>query len=133
MKSGKTFGKMSGYSKSEIRTSIREDIRISETWRISVISYMYPISKQYYPNPKSKNSAYIKKNLYNRINKLFGWSDARIISVPFTLIRNKWFTGTISNECRRERRRYVFIHGWRSTRLVVDQTHKHSMSGRREY
>jgi hypothetical protein len=36
---------MSGYPKYEIRIVIREDIRISEIRRISVISYPYPISE----------------------------------------------------------------------------------------
>ncbi|PWZ05751.1 hypothetical protein Zm00014a_006201 [Zea mays] len=60
---------MSGYPKYEIRTVIREDIRISEIRRISVISYPYPISELYYPNsnPKSENSANIRKKLSNRI------------------------------------------------------------------
>ncbi|PWZ11823.1 hypothetical protein Zm00014a_011076 [Zea mays] len=77
---------MSGYPKYEIRTVIREDIRISEIRRISVISYPYPISELYYPNsnPKSENSADIRKKLSNRIISLFGRSDGRIISVPFT-------------------------------------------------
>jgi hypothetical protein len=77
---------MSGYPKYEIWTVIREDIQISEIRRISVISYLYPISELYYPNsnPKSKNSADIRKKLSNRIISLFGRSDGRIISVPFT-------------------------------------------------
>jgi hypothetical protein len=77
---------MSGYPKYEIRTGIREDIRISEIRQISVISYSYPISELYYPNPnpKSENSADIRKKLSSRIISLFGRSDARIIFVPFT-------------------------------------------------
>jgi hypothetical protein len=77
---------MSGYPKYEIRTVIREDIRISEIRRILVISYPYPISELYYPNSnsKSENSADIRKKLSNRIISLFGRSDGRIISVPFT-------------------------------------------------
>jgi hypothetical protein len=83
---------MSGYPKYEIRTVIREDIRISEIRRISVISYSYPISELYYPNsnPKSENSADIRKKLSRRIISLFGRSDGRIISVPFTpLVRGR--------------------------------------------
>jgi hypothetical protein len=77
---------MSGYPKYEIRIVIREDIRISEIRRISVIPYPYPISELQYPNsnPKSENYADIRKNLFNRIISLFGRSDGRIISVPFT-------------------------------------------------
>jgi hypothetical protein len=62
--SGKISGKMSGYPKSEIRIGIREDIRISVIQQISVISYPYPISELYYPDPnsKSENFADIRKN-----------------------------------------------------------------------
>jgi hypothetical protein len=68
---------MSGYPKYEIRTVIREDIRISEIRWISVISYPYPISELYYPNSnlKSENYADIQKKLYNRIISLFRRSD----------------------------------------------------------
>jgi hypothetical protein len=68
---------MSGYPKYEIRTVIREDIRISEIRWISVIPYPYPISEMYYPNsnPKSENSTDIRKKLSNRIISLFGRSD----------------------------------------------------------
>jgi hypothetical protein len=85
---------MSGYPKYEIRTIIREDIRISEIRRISVISYPYLISELYYPNsnPKSKNSADIQKKLSNRIISLFGRSDSRIISIPFTPLLKAAFT-----------------------------------------
>jgi hypothetical protein len=82
---------MSGYPKYEIRTVIREDIRISEIRRISVISYSYPISELYYPNsnPKSENSADIRKKLSRRIISLFGRSDnIRTVYTPSERARN---------------------------------------------
>lgn len=77
---------MSGYPKYEIRTGTREDIQISEIRRISVISYSYPISELYHPNsnPKSENSADIRKKLSSQIISHFGLLDAWIIFVPFT-------------------------------------------------
>jgi hypothetical protein len=70
---------MSGYPKSKIWISFREDIRISEIRRISVISDPYPISES-----ESENSADIRKKLSSQIISLSGRSNARIISISFT-------------------------------------------------
>jgi hypothetical protein len=109
---------MSGYPKYEIRTVIREDIRISEIRQISVISY--PISELYYPNsnPKSENSVDIRKKLSNRIISLFGRSNG--ICIVYTPCHSSWMGSQARGSVKLEWRQLEWTGvDWRPARWRI--------------